>query len=440
MVCVMSAKRSLIKIVNKRVSRVSRRLQGAPAEGQFIQLFGDDDDQGVENIEKEEEEEKESYSSAKEEEFDNHSVNSSGTDSVFGGPSGEIIKMPDRVKVPNSVVDPGTFSGLSTENVCHYLRHFETVARASDWDGGRKCKYLPCFLRGAARSWYENFITYTTEADLTWEILSAALLSNFNSQSFKELAIAKLGMRFQGDTEAFESYFYDVLNFCTTIDPVMNEESKVRYILRGMRPTLVEKIYPLGCKTTAEVLQHAVAQEAARYAVAQRTLMATLFQPNVLGSSSFGSVIPGALFNTGVAPHVPTAPAPPVVVSTPLAIKAEPIAAISSSDTNELLKELVKEIKSLRMENGGRQQEQRGGYSDSYRGGGDYKGPPSRSWDGKPRCFRCNRMGHIAMNCYTNNSNNNNGNQFRGRGRGRGSYRGNYNSGGGSAEGNHQEN
>ena len=136
----------------------------------------------------------------------------------------DVINMA-QYKVPNSVIDPGTFSGLSNENVCNYISQFETVAAASAWDDEKKNLFLPCFLRGSAKMWYDDYIKHVVAADKTWENLRAALFSHFNSKSFKELALAKLSMRLQGDTEPFETYYYDVLNFCNVIDMAMAEDA-----------------------------------------------------------------------------------------------------------------------------------------------------------------------------------------------------------------------
>ena len=220
-----------------------------------------------------------------------------------------------------------------------------------------------------------------------------------------------------------------------------------------MRPALVEKVYPLNCATTSDVLKHAVGHEAARYAVAQRTLLATVFESNLLGSSAAASIAPrllseqagasvcgGSLWWRGVSYFMSPSLAQGFALSAPqlstpgqLAVKAEPVAAISGGDsTAQILRELKEEIMALTSGSHGsnRGGAQRGGYYDPYRTGNDYRnqGPPSRSYDGRPICFFCNKVGHLQRFCNSRNSG-----QQRGGG-GRGGYRG-YSGGGGNYRG-----
>ena len=41
------------------------------------------------------------------------------------------------------------------------------------------------------------------------------------------------------------SYIYDVLDLCRLVDLTMPDTTKLEYLFRSLRPTLVEKIYPL---------------------------------------------------------------------------------------------------------------------------------------------------------------------------------------------------
>ena len=49
--------------------------------------------------------------------------------------------------------------------------------------------------------------------------------------------------------EPTTSYVYDVLDLWRLVDPTMPDPTKLEYLFRGLRPTLVEKIYPLRPRT-----------------------------------------------------------------------------------------------------------------------------------------------------------------------------------------------
>jgi Retrotransposon gag protein len=298
-------------------------------------------------------------------------------------------------RVPNSVLDPGKFSNLPSENIHSFLGRFDTVARANGWSNDTKCAYLPCTFDGTAKTWYLEYEQKMSGAgnQITWPVLRAAILNFFNSKAYIELANAKLAVRLQGDDEPFTNYYYDVLQYCQTIDAGMPEEQKVGHIIRGLKAPLLEKLYPLDLKTTSEVFQKAIGHEAARYALTRRTLLETLFQ------DSNG-------INNKASTPVPI-PAPRVIA---------PVAAIAgtSNDTVDLLKELTNEIKALRLSREQPYQPLRS------RGRG-------RTDTGRPICYVCNRVGHTSYSCYErpNGQQSNRGNAWRG---GRGYYNREYNS------------
>ena len=67
--------------------------------------------------------------------------------------------------------------------------------------------------------------------------------------------------------EPTTSYVYDVLDLCRLVDPTMPDPTKLEYLFRGLRPTLVEKIYPLRPRTCTDFMsQVKVFEEAANMA------------------------------------------------------------------------------------------------------------------------------------------------------------------------------
>jgi len=306
----------------------------------------------------------------------------------------DSVVFTQHVHVPQAVSDPGLFQGTPGDNAVAFSNNFETIAEASGWDDKRKCLYFPCFLRGLGRSWWSDYSKTLDKATLDFFQLKRDFCAHFHGAAFKELAMMKLNMRLQSDTESFEKYYYDVLNLCDSIDTGMSEDSRVRYLLRGMRPTLVEKIFPLRCTRASQILEHAVNHEAARYAVAQRTLMATLFEPHVSGAPSLASAaVAGA---SGGMQHSQGSSLQGVHGT---------VAAISvATDMERKIDALTEEIRALKAgRDRGRDEDARDSRPaprDPYRGEDyRYRGPPSRTVDGWPRCQLCGRSGHTAFNC-----------------------------------------
>ncbi|KZS19714.1 Uncharacterized protein APZ42_013765 [Daphnia magna] len=83
-------------------------------------------------------------------------------------------------------------------------------------------------------------------------------LRAFQPQHYGRYQEAKLRQRKQGIDESGVEYFYDVIDLCRRLDPGMLEEAKVEYLFRGLKPTLVEKIWVTSPRTTVEFLTAAV--------------------------------------------------------------------------------------------------------------------------------------------------------------------------------------
>jgi hypothetical protein len=82
-------------------------------------------------------------------------------------------------------------------------------------------------------------------------------LKEFQQQNYRLFQETRLRNRVQGIEEATTNYYYDVIDLCRVVDPTMSEATKVDYLFGGLRPSLVEKLYPLQPKTCEEFLEAA---------------------------------------------------------------------------------------------------------------------------------------------------------------------------------------
>ena len=53
-------------------------------------------------------------------------------------------------------IQPSTFSGREQEDVKAFIKSYKRIARANKWTDSTKLLQLPCYLKGAARNWYET--------------------------------------------------------------------------------------------------------------------------------------------------------------------------------------------------------------------------------------------------------------------------------------------
>ncbi|XP_063236337.1 uncharacterized protein LOC134538775 [Bacillus rossius redtenbacheri] len=150
-------------------------------------------------------------------------------------------------------VDPGYFFGKRCEEVEEFLKQFRRAAKVNGWNEQKCLSYLPTFLRGPALKWYDSCES-TLENLTTFEELANKLRDAFVRVGHIEDLELRLQARVQAVDEPFESFVYDILNLCNRLDAKMNEASKVRYVLRGLRPDIVEKVMLFPNNTVEQLL------------------------------------------------------------------------------------------------------------------------------------------------------------------------------------------
>jgi len=163
-----------------------------------------------------------------------------------------------------SVVPP-TFSGTSTENVGRFLRDFERAAKANRWTQGTKMTNLPCYLRGTAADWFDrnegNLANYTVAAE--------ALRATFKRGGEDMEAYYALLSRRQGPEEEAGVYVQDVLRLCHECGD-MKEAERVRHVLRGLQPRILEKVALLDNLSLAALTDNIRRVEGTHILLAQR--------------------------------------------------------------------------------------------------------------------------------------------------------------------------
>ncbi|OQV16272.1 putative Retrovirus-related Pol polyprotein [Hypsibius exemplaris] len=82
-------------------------------------------------------------------------------------------------------VRPPLFSGKAGEDVTAWVRRFETVAKALEWDSTRQLSQVGVYLSLFAASWYAKETRDGTAAFATWTLFSAAIIKRFEARDYK---------------------------------------------------------------------------------------------------------------------------------------------------------------------------------------------------------------------------------------------------------------
>lgn len=288
------------------------------------------------------------------------------------------------------LIIPGKFKGGFDDNVESYLAQFERVSKANGWNDQKKLVVIPCYLEGAALKWYENMEARLGE-DITWEQLRNCMKEAFQSIAWDEQLEYRLRMRMQADDEPVESYFQDVINLCAKVDPDMAERSKIKHVLRGLAPSLLEKVMVLDNDTLESLLRNIRRIQTARYMAGHRV-------DQVLGVTSRD------MPSTSVTRSIGASRDP----SSRLESQVETLASEFSKLRVRLLEGNLKPTSQSTDDKDtstAGQPRDRLYHPRGSRPPGTRRGRGGRTSDGRVICYRCNRVGHYAVNCRSGDQN-----------------------------------
>jgi hypothetical protein len=200
--------------------------------------------------------------------------------------------------------------------------------------------------------------------------LRTVFLKEFQQKNYKLFQETRLRNRIQGIEESTTNYYYDVIDLCRVVDPTMAEATKVDYLFGGLRPSLVQKFYPLQPKTSEEFLE-----VVKRFTDAKLLANRRSWPDAVLGMTATGQADVPVEF-----------------------IRTYPKPTPSAADTElwKVIKELQGAVENLKSQ----------ATPPLKRPGNDKTvtlGESERNYrtnNGVLRCYCCNGTGHMARNCW----------------------------------------
>lgn len=273
---------------------------------------------------------------------------------------------------------PPVFRGKGDEDLGDWLHLYERYGLALAWTDAEKADNLVFALEDVARRWY---VTALRENRLkTWEDWRTALKENFSGDHVREWAYIQLQQRQQQLGETPQEYVSGILQLCARVNPEMPESEKLRHLLRGLRPEMMERVAITNPGTSQEFLQH-LQRLTHVGAMARHALMAMPTHPlpgrhtdtfplTVQDTSSRVDSV-GMLNEPSTVLYAPTRQETP---------DKSTVAALNAMQ--ETLRALTAAVDRLG------QQDRR-----------PFPRRTSRNTNGQVICFRCNRSGHIARQC-----------------------------------------
>lgn len=280
---------------------------------------------------------------------------------------------------------PPHFKGRPDEDLEDWMLLYERYATALSWTEAQKANNLVFALEDEARHWFSTALREATaEAPLTtWEQWQQALRRDFAGEHVRDWAFMQLQERRQQLNETPQHYVSSILQLCARASPTMADTEKVRCLLRGLRPEIMERVAISNPRTPADFLQHL--QRLTHVGAMARQALLTMPTHELPGFA---------------APSPFSRPQPTTQASTPAAdtgLRPNPSDAFHvqgpgapqlSENTTAILGALQDSVRALTMA-----VEQLGRARQRF--------PPrlTRNQSGNVVCFRCHRPGHIQRQC-----------------------------------------
>ena len=274
-----------------------------------------------------------------------------------------------------AVVEPKVFLGDGTQSGYAWIRRFEMISQGNGWNTSiNKIKKLGSYLEGQALDWYIR--KRYDPAHTNWVDVKSDFLFEFDPDSND-----KMGLDYQlsrtklkpGDNPI--NYYQKVMQLCSLLDPQMDEGRKLRELYRGLD----------------EVKRHLML-------LAQPQDTEEFWRKLIIINQSLGF---SKLYNVEEE-------------------RKEKVIALLEQDSDfkknekgmtELMRALMLDIASLKEEIKYLKERTP---NQNFRNQRPYGMGPNpnntRTIDGRPKCFTCNRPGHIARDCFRNRTSNYNTN------------------------------
>jgi hypothetical protein len=325
------------------------------------------------------------------------------------------------VQIQRRAKDPPTFEGKPQDDVVAWLEEYQDTADFNLWSPEESLRQVRWALTGFAKNWYRNL----QPQPATFPQFSQVIRAAFKHPAYDSGVASQLRNRKQGIDESPVMYCFDKLNLCNRVDPRMTEGVKLDHLIRGMKPTLVEKVYPsidFANPNTAAFVQLVQLHHQATWVANSNDWVPPETEKPV---NQFLVTSPGTSAHSSPV----TDGQSKFITQTQLTNQLEnfekqltsklekdlrgeltkykrelrdDFKEIQEKGFGELLEGVGKAVRTELKRNGVSNQQKRsfgGENSSGNRFNGGNFGKRRRTEDGRPICYQCNTPGHIAKNC-----------------------------------------
>lgn len=139
-------------------------------------------------------------------------------------------------------MQPKTYSPEGKLSAQEFLNHFLILSNSNGWVENRRIQKFPAFLDEDCQKWYQA--TFGDQAPANWAALSAAFLAAYGFRRNQICTYARMNNRKMQAEEDLSRYFWDKLSLINQYDANMDVQLKIQHLIHGLKPSLIELIYP----------------------------------------------------------------------------------------------------------------------------------------------------------------------------------------------------
>jgi hypothetical protein len=150
------------------------------------------------------------------------------------------------------------FTGADEQDPVTWLQTIDELFDATKVDNNDRRRFLPMYFGEDVKKWYRS-----EDQNSEYDEFKKQFISTFTSSTHKLKISTKLMNRRQGNNESVQSYYYDILALCARLNPEMQEEEKILYLLRGLRPSMQQHVIMSDPKKCKDLFEQAKRAEAA---------------------------------------------------------------------------------------------------------------------------------------------------------------------------------